>query len=98
MRSSKKRCLSPPDKTLIVRFVAGFFSNLNSAIWFGLNLKQQLSEEERGHKTHIAKQDTSPPFDEMLDLAPEHLHATAVLGGTQNGGPTFIVKPGMSSR
>lgn len=60
-RSSKKRCLSPPDKTLIVRFVAGFFANVNSAIWFGLNLKQQLSEEERGHKTHIAKQDTSPP-------------------------------------
>lgn len=62
-RSSKTRCLFPPDKTLIVRFVAGFFANLNSAIWFGLNLKQQLSEEERGHKTHIAKRDTPPPFD-----------------------------------
>lgn len=71
-----------------MRFAAGFFANLNSAIWFGLNLKQQLSAEEREHKTHSAKRDT---FDEMLDSAPEHLHATAVRGQTQNG-PTFIVK------
>lgn len=66
-RSSKKKVFFPPDKTLIVRFVAGFFADLNSAIWFGLNLKQQLSEEEREHKTHLAERDT---FDEMLDLAP----------------------------
>lgn len=85
--------LFPPDKTLIVRFVVVFFANLNFAIWLGLNLKQQLSEEERG-----TKQDTSHPFDEMLGLAPEHLHATAVLGETQNGGPTFSVKLGTSSR
>lgn len=56
-----------PLKTLIVLFVAGFFSNLKVGLWSGLNLKQQLSEEEREHKTQTAERDMFPLLTRCLN-------------------------------
>lgn len=58
-------------KTPIVLFVAGY------GIWFGLNLKQQLSEGERERKTQVAKRDT---FSFLMQTP-------GVFGGTEDGRP-----------